>query len=42
VVVAAGPPKVAPLLVAMRRGLLNVLITDESTAKALLQAATMQ
>jgi deoxyribonucleoside regulator len=42
VVVAAGPPKVEPLLVAMRRGLLNVLITDESTAKALLQAATMQ
>jgi DNA-binding transcriptional regulator LsrR (DeoR family) len=38
VVVAAGPAKVEPLLVAMERRLLNVLITDASTAKALLQA----
>jgi DNA-binding transcriptional regulator LsrR (DeoR family) len=37
VVVAAGPTKVEPLLAAMRRGLPNVLITDASTAKALLQ-----
>ena len=37
VVVAAGPPKVEPLVVAMRRGLLNVLVTDASTATALLQ-----
>jgi DNA-binding transcriptional regulator LsrR (DeoR family) len=43
VVVAAGPAKVEPLLAAMQRHLLNVLITDVSTAKALLQApATRQ
>lgn len=39
VVVAAGPAKVDPMLAAMRRGLPNVLITDASTAKALLQAS---
>ncbi len=39
VVVAAGPTKVEPLLAAMQRGLHNVLITDASTAKALLQAS---
>ncbi len=39
VVVAAGPAKVEPLLAAMQRHLLNVLITDASTAKALLQAS---
>ena len=39
VVVAAGPAKVEPLLAAMQRRLLNVLITDASTAKALLQAS---
>jgi DNA-binding transcriptional regulator LsrR (DeoR family) len=39
VVVAAGPAKVEPLLAAMQRHLLNVLITDASTARALLQAS---
>jgi lsr operon transcriptional repressor len=38
VVVAAGPAKVDPLLAAMLRGLPNVLITDASTAEALLKA----
>ncbi len=38
VIVAAGRPKVEPLLAAMLRGLPNVLITDASTAEALLQA----
>jgi len=38
VVVAAGPTKVDPLLAAMLRGLPNVLITDASTAEALLKA----
>jgi len=43
VVVAAGQAKVEPLLATMQRHLLNVLITDASTAKALLQApATRQ
>ncbi len=39
VVVAAGKAKVEPLLAAMQRQLLNVLITDASTARALLQAS---
>ena len=39
VVVAAGPTKVEPLLAAMQRSLVNVLITDASTAEALLQAS---
>jgi DNA-binding transcriptional regulator LsrR (DeoR family) len=39
VVVAAGPTKVEPLLAAMRRGLLSVLITDAGTGRALLQAS---
>jgi lsr operon transcriptional repressor len=39
VIVAAGPTKVEPLLAAMARGLPNVVITDASTAKALLQAS---
>ena len=37
VIVAAGPTKVDPLLAAMRRGLPNVLVTDASTARALLK-----
>jgi DNA-binding transcriptional regulator LsrR (DeoR family) len=37
VIVAAGPTKVDPLLAAMRRGLPNVLVTDASTATALLK-----
>ena len=39
VVVAAGPAKVEPLLAAMHRQLVNVLITDAGTAKALLEAS---
>ncbi len=39
VVVAASPAKVEPLLAAMNRQLVNVLITDAGTAKALLQAS---
>lgn len=40
VVVAAGAAKVEPLLAAVQRQLINVLITDTSTAKALLQEAS--
>lgn len=40
VVVAAGGAKVEPLLAAVQRQLINVLITDTSTAKALLREAS--
>ena len=37
--VASGPGKVAPILGALRGGLVNTLVTDVATAEAILDAA---
>lgn len=39
IAVAAGPAKVAPLLGAVRAGLVNVIVTDDVTAAAVLELA---